>query len=685
MGSSGLTPPEPAGETRLRRLLLLCFLAGYLLCGPLWHETSRVHREPLPDLPIHRDEQFHFDLPVIVRVIDVRPDAGAGAATVAALGEQLAAELRDRLNEQSTEQHNPTRIHWRVSAGATDALRTAASKQSLAELDDALAQLSSAETTATNASLPHWQLLVLVGEDGQALPERWVLGRHRHAFLALSQSRSTEPATRRAHMEQAAVLLHSLVQAQWCATLPTATGSSSVENGGRSVGAASDVGVCAASRSLSQRLSFTLLNTEDSSSPLAGSSPSVSWSWDFRRIEQAYLARFIQMVRPFVTFSTDSNVAHYTRLSDAQPTVAKKPTAAVAEGEVLGRLPQPLGSHIEQHIAAADAAATAADSAAVTAAGAPGVSPHVLASSSLRDIIGTVGGWNLASPLVSSSLEMLAYIPPREQRPLLFQFPALASTSAGQTTPGKRKGRSLKTAALFVPRFGGVAVLNDLPTACDTSSELGAGVCDLPDAAVREMMQVFVEQIRQTMGLSLDVSSLCPSCGPDAVTLLPSPSTGVSQWELDLLAWRLVRLNLAEALALLHSLVQLLDNVPHMPVSVEIQQLVEESLRQHARTLELLHSGKPDWSGAGQASQAAVAAAHRAFFHPQMLPALYFPDEHLYAVYLPLFLPVTVPLVSGLAAWFAAWKKQRSKAAAAAAAAAAAVQAGSAAIARASS
>lgn len=44
------------------------------------------------------------------------------------------------------------------------------------------------------------------------------------------------------------------------------------------------------------------------------------------------------------------------------------------------------------------------------------------------------------------------------------------------------------------------------------------------------------------------------------------------------------------------------------------------------------------------ASTAQVLASS-AYFNPSMLALLYFPDEHKYAVYTPLFGPVMVPLV----------------------------------------
>lgn len=37
-----------------------------------------------------------------------------------------------------------------------------------------------------------------------------------------------------------------------------------------------------------------------------------------------------------------------------------------------------------------------------------------------------------------------------------------------------------------------------------------------------------------------------------------------------------------------------------------------------------------------------------AFFHPSIVSLLYFPDEHKYAIYMPLFVPVLVPMVVSL-------------------------------------
>lgn len=46
-----------------------------------------------------------------------------------------------------------------------------------------------------------------------------------------------------------------------------------------------------------------------------------------------------------------------------------------------------------------------------------------------------------------------------------------------------------------------------------------------------------------------------------------------------------------------------------------------------------------------------------------MLALLYFPDEHKYAVYTPLFGPVAVPMLAALAKEVKEWRERRRKAA----------------------
>lgn len=49
-----------------------------------------------------------------------------------------------------------------------------------------------------------------------------------------------------------------------------------------------------------------------------------------------------------------------------------------------------------------------------------------------------------------------------------------------------------------------------------------------------------------------------------------------------------------------------------------------------------------------QSSIETIELAEKAFFDPTMVSMLYFPDEHKYAIYMPLFVPISVPLMMAL-------------------------------------
>lgn len=55
----------------------------------------------------------------------------------------------------------------------------------------------------------------------------------------------------------------------------------------------------------------------------------------------------------------------------------------------------------------------------------------------------------------------------------------------------------------------------------------------------------------------------------------------------------------------------------------------------------------------------ASSLASRAFFNPGMLGLLYFPAEHKYAVYIPLFASVSVPFIMAVVREILAWQKER--------------------------
>ena len=53
--------------------------------------------------------------------------------------------------------------------------------------------------------------------------------------------------------------------------------------------------------------------------------------------------------------------------------------------------------------------------------------------------------------------------------------------------------------------------------------------------------------------------------------------------------------------------------------------------------------------------------SERLFFDPNMLPQLYFPDEHKYAIYVPMFLPILVPILTGIYGEFRERRQSKKK------------------------
>lgn len=58
-------------------------------------------------------------------------------------------------------------------------------------------------------------------------------------------------------------------------------------------------------------------------------------------------------------------------------------------------------------------------------------------------------------------------------------------------------------------------------------------------------------------------------------------------------------------------------------------------------------------------SARALTLSSRAFFNPGMLALLYFPAEHKYAVYTPMFASAVIPLFVAALKELAAWRRQR--------------------------
>lgn len=151
-----------------------------------------------------------------------------------------------------------------------------------------------------------------------------------------------------------------------------------------------------------------------------------------------------------------------------------------------------------------------------------------------------------------------------------------------------------------------------------------------------------------------------------------------SDWQLDALVRHRARENLVTTRETLTSIMALVKQIDNMPVGQGVRGDVQDSLtalenvrfsdclsNQSNAHSKALATARVSSMAALQYSSEALTLASRAFFNPGMLALLYFPAEHKYAVYTPLFASVAAPLVAAVLREVAAWRKQRKAAAAA--------------------
>ncbi|CAG8784266.1 18650_t:CDS:2, partial [Acaulospora morrowiae] len=121
-----------------------------------------------------------------------------------------------------------------------------------------------------------------------------------------------------------------------------------------------------------------------------------------------------------------------------------------------------------------------------------------------------------------------------------------------------------------------------------------------------------------------------------------SPSTAITKWELDSLVRRRITETVVTTISTLKSLSQLVTEIPNMVVLDHIQievLLALDSLKKSCASIQA-----EQYEVALHHAKKAIERAESAFFDPTMVSMLYFPDEHKYAIYMPLFVPISVPL-----------------------------------------
>lgn len=241
--------------------------------------------------------------------------------------------------------------------------------------------------------------------------------------------------------------------------------------------------------------------------------------------------------------------------------------------------------------------------------------------------------WNLA-PAVSPfpSINFVLYIPSASIRPLhIYTSNALI----------------LPTNAFLVPRWGGVLISNP-----EVESQQHLTVSDLQPA-----MEVFIAQLRTLIGVK-PLQELVQE-SRSKVHFASSPHSGITLWELDALVRKNTYHNLVKSATTLRSLATMVEEITNMVIEDKIQEQVLASLKDLGMTRQLISSG--DYLGAVSCSKEALRLAERSFFDPHMLAMLYFPDDHKYAIYVPLYLPVSMPLVFAIINEVKRWRAKKEK------------------------
>lgn len=200
------------------------------------------------------------------------------------------------------------------------------------------------------------------------------------------------------------------------------------------------------------------------------------------------------------------------------------------------------------------------------------------------------------------------------------------------------------------PEWGGVAILNGKPLIDENDDSSTTDTIKKEQLA--PVMAEFAGQLRQML---LGEKPIDPTRGhphPDRLLerahlaeTIPT-HLGLTYWELDSLVTRHTVALLGSTRRTLESLDRLLKTITELPVGDRISLLVAASLEHLQNSLDLLRKG--DWSAGNKASKKAAAAAEAAFFDPSMVGRAYFPQDHKYAVYTPLFFPVVLPVLNGI-------------------------------------
>lgn len=281
-------------------------------------------------------------------------------------------------------------------------------------------------------------------------------------------------------------------------------------------------------------------------------------------------------------------------------------------------------------------------------------------------------------------LHFILFIPSNENRPLGIRDPNFNPQSNDFDKEREVELSRVATQAWTIPQWGGVMILNpeeQQQSLISSSNEeilvLENGLkSTLTSENLIQPFDIFSKQLLDLIGLekiSLDSST---SKVDDRLGL---------ELSIENLTRKRILENLRESISTLKSILKLKSKILNLGIGSEVKKDFEESLEILTKLMEesqseasiddaLLSNEVNQSSSEAQdlnlsqvlkLSSRAKNLSNRAFFNPNMLGMLYFPDEHKYAVLTPLFGPIAVPILVAVLQEIKKWieeKKERKKA-----------------------
>jgi len=184
-------------------------------------------------------------------------------------------------------------------------------------------------------------------------------------------------------------------------------------------------------------------------------------------------------------------------------------------------------------------------------------------------------------------------------------------------------------------------VLCNLPSAPDEKW--------LSDMDLASSFSAFSHQLSTLLGI--------PKLPPGIKT--SPPNSLLTSWQIDALLRHRMHETVRRTKDTLLSTVNLVQQIPNMPVDEKAQNDVQGALVALDAVWDSEGGKKFNLTDMLENSARALTFSQRAFFHPGMLALLYFPAEHKYAVYTPLFASAVIPLVAAAIRELLAWRRQR--------------------------